>query len=321
MIGCGFFAQFQIEAWRRMPCVELAAAADPDLPRAAKAAPHAYASAEEMLDNEQLDFIDIATRPESHLALVRLAASRGLPVICQKPVAPNWTEAVALVEAAETAGVRLMIHENWRWQAWYREAQRLIASGAIGRPLTYWFRTRRADGLLPSPYPAQPYFSRMPRLLIYETVVHHIDTARFLFGDVASIYALTRRANPHIAGEDQTLLTLEHTTGINGIIDGNRYTEPPDEGPALGEAGFEGDAGALTLRNTGDLYLGAKRVWQNNVTEGYRGDSVRATHQHFIDCLRTGTPFESEGRDYLLKTFRVVEAAYESAKARAAVAI
>ena len=76
IIGCGFFAQFHIEAWRRMPEVELAAAVDPDLERTRKAAPRAYATAEEMLDTERLDFVDIATRPDSHAELVRLAASR-----------------------------------------------------------------------------------------------------------------------------------------------------------------------------------------------------------------------------------------------------
>jgi len=49
MVGCGYFAQFHIEAWRRIPGVELAAAADPVLARARQAAPQAY-SAEEMFD-------------------------------------------------------------------------------------------------------------------------------------------------------------------------------------------------------------------------------------------------------------------------------
>src|SRR2546427_5994127 len=90
LIGCGFFAQFHIDAWRRMRGVDLAAAADPDLGRARQAAPHAYSTAAEMLDAERLDFVDIATRPDSHLPLVRLASNRKIAVICQKPMAPTW---------------------------------------------------------------------------------------------------------------------------------------------------------------------------------------------------------------------------------------
>ena len=41
-----------------------------------------------MLDREKPDFVDIVTRPEAHLALTELAASKGIHVICQKPMAP-----------------------------------------------------------------------------------------------------------------------------------------------------------------------------------------------------------------------------------------
>lgn len=202
IIGCGYFAQFHIEAWRRMPEVELAAACDLDLARARQAAGRAYASAEEMLGREKLDFVDIATRPDTHLPLVRQAAAHGIAAICQKPMAPNWPGAVAMVEAAEPAGTPLMIHENWRWQPWYRVAREMICRGDIGPPVAYRFVTRKRDGLGEAPYAHQPYFRQMPRLLIYETLVHQIDTARFLFGEIASVYAQARRYNPRIAGED-----------------------------------------------------------------------------------------------------------------------
>src|SRR5258708_34803594 len=105
IVGWGYFAQFHIEAWRRIPGVELAAAADPVLARARQAAPRAYSTAEEMFDSERLDFVDIATRPDSHLPLVRLAAGRKTPVMCQKPMVPTVADAWGMVGAAESAGV------------------------------------------------------------------------------------------------------------------------------------------------------------------------------------------------------------------------
>ncbi len=316
-----------------MPGVDLVAAADPDLERARRAAPRAYASAEEMLAAEmlagetpadgRLDFVDIATRPETHLPLVRLAAEHRLPVICQKPMAPSWTEAAAMVEAAEEGGIRLMIHENWRWQAWYRELKRRVDAGDIGRPVSYSFRTRRRDGFGAEPYTSQPYFRQMPRLLIHETLVHHIDTARFLFGGLTKIYAQARRVNPVIAGEDCALLALTHESGLAGVIDGHRFTELDPDGPAMEEAIVEGERGSLTLLTDGNLYAGSgtgrRLVWTNEAPGGYRGDSVWSTERHFIDCLRTGAPFESEGREYLEKTFGAVEAAYESVSSGRAV--
>lgn len=320
IIGCGYFAQNHLDAWRRMPDVELAAAADPDLARARAAAPRAYASAEQMLDQEKLDFVDIAARPELHLPMVRLAGERKVAAICQKPMAPTWPECVQIAETAESAGIALMIHENWRWQPWYRVVKEALQRGDIGQPVSYWFRTRQKDGDGPAPYAKQPYFRRMPRLLLYETIVHHIDTARFLFGEVASVHGRIRRINPVIVGEDQVLLTMIHTSELCGLIDGHRFTDTEPIGPVMGELGVDGDAGALVVDPAGNVRLGSRIVWQNSVTTGYRGDSVLGTQRHFIDCLRSGTKFESEGREYL-KTVRVVEAAYESVEQKREVAV
>jgi predicted dehydrogenase len=311
IVGCGFFGQIQLEAWRGMPEVDIIAACDLHLERAREAAPRAYSSAEQMFDREQLDFVDIATRPNSHLPLVRLAVSHKIPTICQKPMAPNWAEAVAMAEAAESSRVPLMIHENWRWQPWYRMAKQMIGEGEIGRPIAYWFRTRKRDGMGAGAYPNQPYFRQMPRLLIYETLVHHIDTARFLFGEIDTVFARARRINPLIAGEDRALLLLAHREPLEGLIDGHRYLDPESDGPAMGEACFEGDSGRIYIPATGDVYRDGRKVWANDVATGYKGDSVGATQRHFIACLKSGHPFETGARDYL-KTFGAVEAAYKS---------
>lgn len=294
-----------------MPEVELASACDLDLDRARAAAPQAYTSPQELFEREKPDFVDIATRPESHLALVELACAHKIATICQKPMAPTWAEAAAMAKTAEQNGVPLMIHENWRWQPWYRQVKEFIGSGEIGAPLNYLFRTCKRDGLGVNPYPEQPYFRRMPRLLIYETIVHHIDTARFLFGEISSIYAQAQRINAAIAGEDQAFLLLTHKSGLVGCIQGHRFLDTNPAGPVLGDAFFDGDRARLTVLPTGDVLLGSSVRWSNNIETGYRGDSVLATQQHFTDCLRSGRTFESAAREYL-RTVSAVEAAYKS---------
>ena len=312
IIGCGFFAERHIEGWRRIPEVAIVAAADPRLERAEKFAPRVYRSAEAMLDRERLDFVDIVTRVETHLPLVRLVLEKKIPIICQKPIAPDWTSAVEIVTAAESAGVPLMVHENWRWQAWYRMAQEMIARGDIGAPIGYGFRTRTRDGMGPDPYPKQPYFRELRRLLIDEALVHHIDTARFLFGEIDLVYAQASRRNPHVAAEDQAILVLTHEAAVHGWIDGHRFLDPDPDGPAMGDCFFDGELGTISIPATGDVYRNNVLVWKNDVAVGYRGDSVRATQAHFIACLRANAPFESGGRQYL-RTFAAVEAAYRSA--------
>jgi D-apiose dehydrogenase len=320
IIGCGFFAGRHIEAWRRIPEVEIVAAADPRLDRALTFASRVYGSAEEMLEREKLDFVDIVTRVDTHLPLVQLAIRRGIPVICQKPITPDWEAALEIVEAAESAGVRLMVHENWRWQAWYRVAHQMIARGDIGAPIGYGFRTRTLDGMGDEPYPKQPYFRQLRRLLIDEALVHHIDTARFLFGDIESVYAQASRRNPNVIGEDQAILVLTHKAAVHGWIDGHRFLDPDPDGPAMGDAFFEGERGALSIPATGDVYRNGVLAWKNDVTVGYRGDSVRATEAHFISCLKDGSAFESGGREYL-QTFAAVEAAYRSASEHRAISV
>jgi predicted dehydrogenase len=311
IIGCGFFAGRHIEAWRRIPEVEIVAAADPRLDRAEQFAKNVYPSADEMFDREPLDFVDIVTRVETHLPLVRLAVERKIPIICQKPIATDWLTALEIVDTAESAGVPLMIHENWRWQAWYRAAHEMIVRGDIGRPIGYGFRTRTRDGVGDAPYAKQPYFRQLRRLLIDETLVHHIDTARFLFAEIDSVYAQASRRNPNVVAEDQAILVLTHEQAVHGWIDGHRFLDPDPDGPAMGDAFFDGEGGTISILATGDVYLNRALAWKNEVTAGYRGDSVRATQAHFIHCLANGVPFESGGRPYL-RTFAAVEAAYRS---------
>ena len=135
-VGAGYFSQFHFDAWKRLGGVEFAAICDVNDAAATSAAekygvPNTYSDFGEMLDAEQPDFVDIITRPDSHLALVREAASRGIAVICQKPLTPSLERISPTGSGtAEEADVPLMVHENFRFQPWYREIKRLLNDGA-----------------------------------------------------------------------------------------------------------------------------------------------------------------------------------------------
>src|SRR5262245_25725376 len=213
IIGAGFFAGYQAEAWRRIAGCEIVAVAEPLAERAHEFArrwgiPRVYGSAAELLRSERPAFVDIATRPDTHLPLVELAAAHGVNAICQKPLAPTWEECIRMIDICRAAQVRLLIHENWRWQAWYREVKGLIESETFGRVYHLGFCMRNGDGRGAQPYAVQPYFSEMPHLLIYETLVHFIDTFRFLVGEIEAVFCQLRRINPRIAGEDYAIIQL-----------------------------------------------------------------------------------------------------------------
>jgi D-apiose dehydrogenase len=328
MAGAGFFARFHAEAWERVEGARIAAVADPDGERARSLArmygiPKVYTDTAGMLLAERPDFLDIVTGPDTHRALVEMAAANGIDAICQKPMAPEWDDCLAMVARCEAAGVRLLIHENWRWQPWYREVRRLIDDGVLGRLFHADFRMRTGDGRGAAPYEVQPYFRDMPRLLIYETLVHFLDTFRYLGGEIDSVSCRTARVNPVIRGEDCALIEIDFTSGAQGLIDANRISGPAPPPVAFGELRVEGDRGMVRMTPEGRLWLTvygeAEREHEyERPEEGYKGDSVHAFQQHAVDCLRTGAACESEGRAYL-QTVAAVLACYRSAETDARV--
>jgi predicted dehydrogenase len=310
-IGAGYFSQFHYDAWRRLDDVDLLALCDLDAARAEATAsrfgvPRVYTDAAAMLDAERPDFVDIVTPPATHLELTRLAAERGVHVLCQKALASTAAEAILIVETAERAGIRLMVHDNFRFQPWHREARALIARGAIGRLHAIACRTRMGDGWQPDAYLSrQPYFRSMPRLLIFETGVHFVDVYRSLAGEVSAVFARLRKMNPDIAGEDAGLVVFEFASGALGTWDANRYNESTSSDPryTFGEFLFEGDRGAIRLSEEGEMTvhpLGAAPASHSYPHErrGFAGDCVLTTLRHFVGGLASGGPLETPGRAY-----------------------
>ena len=123
LIGCGFFAQNHLNAWRDLAGegAVLAAVCDID-PAKAKAAaaefgaPRWYSNVVEMLDAEKLDLVDIVTRMDTHRAIVTETLARKIPTVVQKPFAPEIEECMAMAEMASKAGTFLAVHENFRFQ-------------------------------------------------------------------------------------------------------------------------------------------------------------------------------------------------------------
>jgi predicted dehydrogenase len=327
IIGAGYFSRFQYEAWTRIPEVVIVANCNRSLGKAQKIAaefhiPQSYPIEKfrEMLETEQPDFVDIITPPETHLELCQIAAELGIIIICQKPLAPTWEETVELARVIERFGARCMVHENWRWQPWYREIKELLEADTIGQVFHCNVHTRLGDGWGQDAYLArQPFFRDYKRLFIFETGVHFLDTFRYLFGEVANIHAHTARRNPVIKGEDSALLLCTHENGVTSLLDANRYNESEAKNPryTFGTVRIEGSKGHLELSLDGSIHI--KLLGQPSSLhhyspskENFAGDCVYNTQRHFIDTLLTGSQFESTVEDYL-KSVELVELAYRSA--------
>ncbi|MBW3605140.1 MAG: Gfo/Idh/MocA family oxidoreductase [Actinobacteria bacterium] len=333
MIGAGNFAEYHIDAWNRMPGIRMSAICDVDPIRADDLAQRHGITARftdwrEMLAAQEPDFVDIVTPAEAHAAQVRHAAERGVHIICQRPLTPTAAGTAALVEYMATQPVRLMIHENWRWQPWYRTTYELLAAGVLGEPSTLVFRMRTGEGWPDEAYAdLEPDARQHPRLLLSQVGVHFVQAFSMLLGQVTSVYARTHRNNPTIRGEDAAVLVLGFDDGATAVLDASRYNETTAADPLLtfGTMRLDGTGGHLLLDADGTLTLhplgGIPEPVDYEVPDiGFAGDSVYATQRHFIDSLCSGLPFDSEPSDHL-RCVDVIEAAYTSADSGTAITL
>ncbi len=320
-LGAGYFARFHYDGWSRIDGAQLVGACDRNLHKAEATGAPAFTDLEEMLSLAKPDLLDIITPPPSHLAAIRAGLAAGVrAIICQKPFCTSLNEAREATALAEEAGVPLLIHENFRFQPWYRVMRAAMERGEIGHVHQVTFRLRTGDGQGPRAYlERQPYFQTMPRLLIHETGVHWIDTFRYLMGEPEAVYADLRRMNPVIAGEDAGYFILDYKEGVRALFDGNRLLDHASENHRLtfGEAMIEGTGGTLLLNGAGEVALRRFGEAASHVLlpaqqwPGFAGDCVKALQQHVIDGLNGVAPLENEARDYL-KVITVEEALYAS---------
>ncbi len=326
LIGCGFFAQNHLHSWQDLKPegVDIVAVCDTDAARAKAAAetfgvPHWYTDAREMFAREKLGLVDIATTMASHLPLVKLALSHGVPTIVQKPFGVDIAEVRQMVEAAETAGVFLAVHENFRFQKPLRKVREVLASGAIGKPS--WARISFRTGY--DIYAGQPYLAKQERFVLIDVGVHVLDVARALLGEVTHSTAELQKRNPNAIGEDTATMLLRHEGGAVSVVEctyGSRRV--PDSFPeTLIEV--EGERGAIVARigNIVEVTIDGKMTAYNEDPEVLpwaarpwhaAQESVLATCRHMLEAVKAGRPAETSAADNF-RTFALVEAAYEAA--------
>lgn len=316
MVGAGWVTQYHLPAWRLVPGVEVVAICDPE-PAAlsqradAFAIPQRFATLHDMLDHAQLDALDIASPRQFHAAHVRAGAARSLPLLCQKPLGVDLTEAEALVDEI---AVPFMVHENWRFRPYYRELKAWLEAGLVGEitAIRLDFHSSGmisgADGQRPA-LVRQPFFRREPRLLVMEVLIHHLDTLRFLFGELDLGSAVLARSNADIIGEDSAILGLaRRSDGVPLQVSGNLAVHGAPPAPA-DQLWIWGARGTIHLDGATLRLIGPQpREIAFDPASSYQA-AYNGAIAHFVQCLAAGAPFETAATDNL-ETLRLVEAAY-----------
>lgn len=331
VIGAGFWSRYQLAAWREVAGAKCVAVCNRTRTKADALAvefdiPAVFDDAEAMLREVRPDFVDVITDVATHAPCVQLAASHGVPVICQKPLAPNLATAREMAVACAQAGVPLFVHENWRWQRPFRELKGVLDSGVIGRV----FRARMDYANSFPVFDNQPFLRKLEQFLLTDIGTHILDTARFLFGEATHLFCQTTRVHEDIRGEDVATVTMQ--MGGASVTCHMSYASRVEHDRFPETFVFiEGSEGSVELapdhwlRVTTADGTTARRVppphfaWAD-ARYALVHSSIVACHADLLHALQTGGLAETHAADNL-RTLELVFAAYDSARERRVVAL
>lgn len=151
IVGFGNVAtEGHLPAWKGNRNFNILAVCDPDEARLAAAAellPDAkrYASLDDMFDAERLDFVDVASPPATHTAIISEALGREVNVLCEKPLAIRIDDCNRIRSAASATRTVVFTNHNWKYAPIFRTAKRLLRLGEIGTVSRLELETLRCE--------------------------------------------------------------------------------------------------------------------------------------------------------------------------------
>ena len=339
LIGAGNIANTHIGAYKRIPGVEVYAICDIDEKRLNITAnqfgiERRYTDLDKMLSElPELDAASVCVWNCNHAECTIKALNAGLHVLCEKPMAYNTKEAIAMKEAAERNGKLLMIGFVLRFSNEAKIAKDLISKDLLGD--IYYAKAQfiRRHG--------NPggWFSDIERSgggPVIDIGVHVIDLTRYLMGlpKPVSVYAVTNKklgrrdylknhvdwaplnASPSdpdtvedfatalIRYDNGAVLSLETTYDINLPDNNTRLLCGTKGGLSIGER-------EMILYNDTDGFLSDVRIDKRNYKEA--GDFFVAELSHFVDCITKGVKCQNPAEDGV-EIMKILDAIYESAR-------
>lgn len=324
LFGTGFWSNYQLPGWYAAGDVECVALYNRTKSKAKPLADRydisaIYDDSEALLDNEDLDFVDICTNVETHLQFTKMAAERGLPVVCQKPMATTLAESEQLVKICHDAGVPLYINENWRWQYPIRKFKQALDTGRIGKPFRARIDYRNSFPVFDN----QPFLKDLEQFILTDIGSHILDVARYLFGEATSLYCQTYRVHEDIKGEDVATCMMTMGDGITVICEMSYASKREHDRFPETYIQVEGSDGFLELSHdfwirettaNGTLanrHLPPRYDWADPAYDLIHS-SIVPTQANFVQALQGQGQAETTGDDNL-KTMRLVFGSYQSA--------
>jgi predicted dehydrogenase len=202
IVGCGAFARFSAEQYRRLPAVTVAAVADvnPDAAhRAAKTLGAGVVDPEMLLVSPDIDVVYLATPPSMHHRQARAALRAGKHVIVEKPLATTLADAQELEAVAARQGLVCVANLVERYNPLAEAMRRLIESRILGGLIHGLFLNEAADeGLAPEHW----FWDREKSGGIFvEHGVHFFDLVAYWLGQ-GTVVSAARSVRPPAGAEE-----------------------------------------------------------------------------------------------------------------------
>lgn len=237
ILGAGYIAQMMAEAAAKTDGVEMYAVAARDLERAEAFAgkwgfEKAYGSYDEMLADDKVDLVYVATPHSHHYQHMKLCLNYGKNILCEKAFTRNAKEAKEIFEIAEAKGV-LVTEAIWtRYMPSRRMIDDLLKSGVIGRPTS--LSANLCYIIDWKPRLTEPSLAGGALL---DVGIYPLNFATMVFGqdvvDVSSSAVLTDKG---VDGQNSIHLTYKN--GSIAVLYSSMYSQSDRRGMINGDKGF-----------------------------------------------------------------------------------
>lgn len=170
--------------------------------------------------DKSIDAVAICTSTDTHAGLIEQAAAAGKHVFCEKPIALNLATIDRALAAVQSAGVKLQIGFNRRFDPSFKRLHEMVAAGEIGQPHILHIISR-------DPAPPPISYVKVSGGIFVDMAIHDFDMARYIMGsEVEEVYAVGNVLVDQAIGDagdiDTALTTLRFANGALGMIDNSR---------------------------------------------------------------------------------------------------
>ncbi|MEI7849489.1 MAG: Gfo/Idh/MocA family oxidoreductase [Chloroflexota bacterium] len=172
-----------------------------------------------------VDVVDLCTPTHLHRDMTLQAAAAGKDIVCEKPLARTSQQALEMIQACRKAGVQLLVAHVVRFFNQYALAKASVAYGEIGKPGVI----RLSRGSFRPKKPTGNWLVDEVKSggILMDLMIHDYDYARWIAGDVESVFAKKVTSGHPDAPIDYGLVILKHRSGALSHIAGAWAYPPP----------------------------------------------------------------------------------------------